>query len=139
MAESSNNYRPATRISSRLYYFSIPLDYFSIPSGTGLPVISVRHGQTLKKRIVPSPGTILSSSTQNQSPALFNRIINHETEILRGIIHIHPADIHFTRCSYGKPVIVTYSASFITTVIFNVGGITVRSPTDSLTTCIHPE
>lgn len=91
-----------------------------------------------KKRIVPSPGTILSSSTQNQSPALFNRIIDHETEILRGIIHIHPADIHFTRCSYGKPVIVTYSASLITTVIFNVGGITVRSPTDSLTTCIHP-
>ena len=75
-----------------------------------------------KKRIVPSPGTILSSSTQNHSPALFNRIIDHETEILRGIIHIHPADIHFTRCSYGKPVIVTYSASFITTVIFNVGG-----------------
>ena len=135
MAESSNNYRPATRISSRLYYFSIPLDYFSIPSSG---ILSVFSRQTLKKRIVPSPGTILSSSTQNQSPALFNRIIDHETEILRGIIHIHPADIHFTRCSYGKPVIVTYSASLITTVIFNVGGITVRSPTDSLTTCIHP-
>ena len=42
MAESSNNYRPATRISSRLYYFSIPLDYFSIPSGT-FHMKSLRH------------------------------------------------------------------------------------------------
>lgn len=133
MAESSNNYRPATRISSRLYYFSIPLDYFFHPVRNRTPrhfcparalyapfhMKSLRHPFPFlpadpKKRIVPSPGTILSSSTQNQSPALFNRIIDHETEILRGIIHIHPADIHFTRCSYGKPVIVTYSASLIT-------------------------